>query len=432
MIKTRLVGLLSHAKKYIVYTILWQWAALISQVLAVFTIADLLERVVYRAVTVPVIEKTILILALVVIIRFVCERMGARSSYLACVDVKRILREKIYDKMLKLGASYSEQVSSSEVVQVSTEGVEQLETYFSEQFPVRDGLRTVKAETETALLGKADTNGYFKVEDGIYHLEAELNEKNVGRVADSIEKLCTEQFQNADCYVAVIPDKNYYLADKQYPILDYARLDEMIQAEIPSVQKINLYDKLHLEDYYRTDLHWKQEKITDVVDTLVQSMGQQTNTISDGWQIATEDFVGAYGAASALKTTPDKMIYRTDPSVERMQVYDYERKQYVSVYAPEKIGGMDDYDFYLWGARALLTIQNPECHNGKKLLLFRDSFGSSIAPLLAEYYEEVTLVDLRYVSASHALELLGDTEYQDVLFLYSAPILNHGDSLRFG
>ena len=135
MIKTRLVGLLSHAKKYIVYTILWQWAALLSQVLAVFTIADLLERVVYRAVTVPVIEKTIMILALVVIIRFVCERMGARSSYLACVDVKRILREKIYDKMLKLGASYSEQVSSSEVVQVSTEGVEQLETYFEKYLP---------------------------------------------------------------------------------------------------------------------------------------------------------------------------------------------------------------------------------------------------------------------------------------------------------
>ena len=135
MIKTRLVGLLSHAKKYIVYTILWQWAALLSQVLAVFTIADLLERVVYRAVTVPIIERTILILVLVVVIRFICERMGARSSYLACVDVKRILREKIYEKMLKLGASYSEQVSSSEVVQVSTEGVEQLETYFGKYLP---------------------------------------------------------------------------------------------------------------------------------------------------------------------------------------------------------------------------------------------------------------------------------------------------------
>ena len=135
MIKTRLVGLLSHAKKYIVYTILWQWAALLSQVLAVFTIADLLERVVYQAVTVPIIERTIMILVLVVVIRFVCERMGAKSSYLACVDVKRILREKIYEKMLKLGASYSEQVSSSEVVQVSTEGVEQLETYFGKYLP---------------------------------------------------------------------------------------------------------------------------------------------------------------------------------------------------------------------------------------------------------------------------------------------------------
>ena len=135
MIKTRLVGLLSHAKKYIVYTILWQWAALLSQVLAVFSIADLLERVVYRAVTVPIIERTILILVLVVVIRFICERMGARSSYLACVDVKRILREKIYEKMLKLGASYSEQVSSSEVVQVVAEGVEQLETYFGKYLP---------------------------------------------------------------------------------------------------------------------------------------------------------------------------------------------------------------------------------------------------------------------------------------------------------
>ena len=85
MIKTRLVGLLSHAKKYIVYTILWQWAALLSQVIAVFTIADLLEWVVYGAVTAAAVKRTIFTLAIVVVIRFFCERMGARSSYLACV-----------------------------------------------------------------------------------------------------------------------------------------------------------------------------------------------------------------------------------------------------------------------------------------------------------------------------------------------------------
>lgn len=135
MIKTRLVGLLAHAKKYIVYTIFWQWLALLSQILAVFSIADLLEKIVYGTVTIQVIGRTILILILVVGIRFFCERMGARASYLASVDVKRILREKIYEKMLKLGASYSEQVSSSEVVQVTTEGVEQLETYFGKYLP---------------------------------------------------------------------------------------------------------------------------------------------------------------------------------------------------------------------------------------------------------------------------------------------------------
>lgn len=135
MIKTRLVGLLSHAKKYIVYTILWQWLALLSQVIAVFSIAGLLEKVIYGSVTSESVKRTVLTLILVVVIRFFCERMGARSSYLACVDVKRILREKIYEKMLKLGASYREQVSSSEVVQVSTEGVEQLETYFGKYLP---------------------------------------------------------------------------------------------------------------------------------------------------------------------------------------------------------------------------------------------------------------------------------------------------------
>jgi ABC-type transport system involved in cytochrome bd biosynthesis fused ATPase/permease subunit len=135
MIKTRLVGLLSHAKKYVAYIILWQWITLLSQIFAVFTIADLIENVIHNTVTLQMLQRTVVILAVVMIIRFICERQGTTASYKACVDVKQILREKIYDKMLKLGASYKEQVSSSEVVQVSTEGVEQLETYFGKYLP---------------------------------------------------------------------------------------------------------------------------------------------------------------------------------------------------------------------------------------------------------------------------------------------------------
>ena len=135
MIKTRLVGLLSHAKKYIVYTISMAVGGTSVTGIGSFFDADLLERVIYQSVTAAVVERTIITMILVVVVRFICERMGTRSSYLACVDVKRILREKIYEKMLKLGASYKEQVSSSEVVQVSTEGVEQLETYFGKYLP---------------------------------------------------------------------------------------------------------------------------------------------------------------------------------------------------------------------------------------------------------------------------------------------------------
>lgn len=135
MIKTRLIQLLSHSKKYIVYTVFWQWISLLAQITAVFTIADLLGYVLNNTLTISHLKSTFLLLLGVIVIRYICERMSARTSYLASVDVKRILREKIYDKMLKLGASYNEYVSSSEVVQVSTEGVEQLETYFSKYLP---------------------------------------------------------------------------------------------------------------------------------------------------------------------------------------------------------------------------------------------------------------------------------------------------------
>ena len=135
MIKKRLVGLLSHAKKYIGYQVMWQWISLIAQMGAVFNIAGLLENVFYGTVAECQIIKTVVVLILCVAVRFLCERMAAAASYKASVGVKKILRQKIYEKMLRLGASYREQVSTSEVMQVCTEGVEQLETYFGRYLP---------------------------------------------------------------------------------------------------------------------------------------------------------------------------------------------------------------------------------------------------------------------------------------------------------
>ncbi len=133
MIKTRLIKLLDHAKKYIVFNVLWQWISLINQILVVFLIADVIESLFMGESVNAAYIAMRLVLALVV--RLLCDRMVVEASYHASVDVKRILREKIYEKVLRLGTGYREYVSTSEIVQMSSEGVDQLETYFGKYLP---------------------------------------------------------------------------------------------------------------------------------------------------------------------------------------------------------------------------------------------------------------------------------------------------------
>lgn len=135
MIKTRLVQLLAHAKKYIVFQVIWQWVSLMCQVIMIFSAATLLERVLYGSMTSQQLVKYALLVIAAMLLRVFCDRRATYASYRASVDVKRILREKIYQKLLRLGASYREQVSTSEVVQLTAEGVEQLETYFGRYLP---------------------------------------------------------------------------------------------------------------------------------------------------------------------------------------------------------------------------------------------------------------------------------------------------------
>ena len=130
MIKKRLVRLLAHARKYIVYQVIWQWIALLAQVTAVFAIGTLLEGAFTGNSSLEQLMQTAVILAGAIAIRWNCDRQNAKASYAASTDVKWILRNQIYEKLLRLGSGYREQVSTSEVVQMSAEGVEQLEIYF--------------------------------------------------------------------------------------------------------------------------------------------------------------------------------------------------------------------------------------------------------------------------------------------------------------
>ena len=135
MIKKRLIGLLSQAGKHIIYHILLQILSLIAQIVLVFTIANVLDYAVSGKLDRDALLIAIITFVIVYIIRVTCEELEAKEAYLASVDVKRVIRDKIYDKLLRLGAGYREKVSTSQVVQLSSEGVEQLETYFGRYLP---------------------------------------------------------------------------------------------------------------------------------------------------------------------------------------------------------------------------------------------------------------------------------------------------------
>lgn len=135
MIKKRLIGLLKDSKKYIVQNVLWQWLGLLAQIAAILAVGQFLDAAIFGSVTSREILTTGMVCAISIIIRMVSDKKASKASFLASADVKRVLREKIYEKLVRLGASYKEQISTSEVVQLSVEGVEQLETYFGRYLP---------------------------------------------------------------------------------------------------------------------------------------------------------------------------------------------------------------------------------------------------------------------------------------------------------
>ena len=135
MINKRLVRLLSDGKKYIYGNIFFQWINLIANIVAIFLISGFISDIYYGNVTDAKLVRLIVILAIAVLTRVICNVASSKLSYLSSKKVKQVLRHKIMEKMLTLGSSYNEKVRTSEVVQVSVEGVEQIETYFGLYLP---------------------------------------------------------------------------------------------------------------------------------------------------------------------------------------------------------------------------------------------------------------------------------------------------------
>ena len=135
MINKRLIGTVAESKKYIAGNVASQWVSLCSNVVIMGSIANFIGGLAYDKPQTSDIIFLMITIAICVAIRFVCTKISSKMSFLSSKSVKQKLRKMIFEKVLRLGASYNEKVMTSEIVQISVEGVEQLETYFGAYLP---------------------------------------------------------------------------------------------------------------------------------------------------------------------------------------------------------------------------------------------------------------------------------------------------------
>ena len=304
------------------------------------------------------------------------------------------------------------------------------DVYAADTFPFRDTFRTVKALTADGIFCRQDNNGIYVADGVISAMEYPLNEDSLNRASERFRYICEKYLTDENrVFLSVIPDKNCFLAQESGHLsIDYEDFEKRMADMADYAEYIRISDLLERGDYYNTDTHWRQEKITDVAERLAQSMG---TTLLDDYTIHTleQDFYGVYYGQAALPLAPDTLQYVTGEAINSCSVYDWQNEREIPVYNMELAEGRDPYEMFLSGSLSLITIENPKAQTDKRLIIFRDSFASSLTPLLISGYSEITLVDIRYIHPD-SLGWFMDFEGCDVLFLYSALVLNNSDTIK--
>lgn len=314
---------------------------------------------------------------------------------------------------------------------LSGEFMKQAELYSTDQFPLREQWRTLKAVFSYYVLGQTDNNGVYLVDGSATQLDYPFHESSVDYSAGRFQALYDKYFAGTDAklYLSVVPDKNYFLADSVgAPVMDYDALIDRLRAQTEEYTYVDIFDLLSADDYYTTDSHWRQECLIDVAQRLSEAMG------ADSAAQYTENtldipYYGVYYGYAALPMPADTIRYLTSPTLNACTVYHYETDKTSGVYDLEKAAGKDPYELFLSGSESLLRVENPSAKTDRELIVFRDSFGSSLTPLLVEGYAAVTLVDIRYLSPELLGRYLTITD-QDVLLLYSTSVLNNSEALK--
>lgn len=322
----------------------------------------------------------------------------------------------------------------------SGEFMKDFEGYTTDQFPFRDFFKSLKANVTFNLFHQLDNHDIYVVNDYISKLEYPLNESMLNNASDKFKNLYDKYIKdtNSKVYFSIIPDKNYFMAKENgYLSMNYEELRDYMKENTSYMKYIDIFDKLELADYYRTDTHWKQESIVPIAQFLNQEMNSNylksynEEIVWDKQANIALPFEGVYLGQSLLKIQPDEIRYLTNKIIDECKVYSYStgKAQEIDMYNFEKAFGKDAYEMYLNGTEAIITIKNPNATTNKKLIMFRDSFGSSLAPLMVEGYSEITLVDIRYID-SDLIDNYIKFENHDVLFIYSTILLNNSSAFK--
>lgn len=302
--------------------------------------------------------------------------------------------------------------------------MEDFEEYTLDQFPLRDTFRSVKALFSRYVMGHKDNNGIYLHDGHIAEQCSPLDKNSVLHATGQFQLIYDLYLDESNrTFVSVVPDKGYYLAQPAGQLsMDYETLFETVESAMPWAQFVDITDCLTLADYYRTDTHWRQENLLPAAKKLGAAL--EVGVAEDYTQRALDfPFYGVYYGQAALPVQPETMYLMENPLLSDCRVYNYVTDSYTDIYDMEKLNGYDPYDVFLSGAQSLLRIENPNAATDRELILFRDSYCSSLAPLLTQDYAAITLIDIRYI-LPHLLGNYVDFAGKDVLFLYSSLVLN--------
>ena len=316
---------------------------------------------------------------------------------------------------------------------VSGSFMKNFESYTLDQFPLRELFRTIKAQSELGVFNKKSNNDIIEKDGYITKIEYPLNEKSVDNAGKKFKNVYDKYLKNTNTnvYFSIIPDKNYYLIgeDNNYLSLDYEKLVADIKAQTSFMNYIDIFSELSIDSYYKTDSHWRQEKILPVARKIAGEMG--VTLISEYDEIAIgKGFDGVYkGQYAASNVGSDGISILVNDIIYEAEAFDHQNQKNTPVYDESKCQGRDPYEAYLGGPLSLITIENKNATTNKELIMFRDSFGSSLAPLFIEGYKKITLIDIRYMHPN-MIEKFVEFNNQDVLFIYSTSVLNNSETLK--